>query len=121
MKEAYWAKYHLQHLRRWREAVEAIARAVKDLNIKAELYVIGGAAESRLTVLSDIDVLLCLEEGLSIEDSWMLRRRVLRAAMEKYGLPIDYPIEPHIQNRETYSETLQRRKVLKVDISAGNS
>ena len=111
-----WAKYHLEHLRRWREAVEAIAKAVRDLGVKAELYVIGGAAESRLTILSDIDVLLCLKEELGPEDLWALRRRVLGVAMDKYGLPMDYPVELHIQDKETCSETLRHGKAIKVKI-----
>jgi len=111
-----WAKQHLEHLRRWREAVEAIAKAVRDLGIKAELYVIGGAAESRLTILSDIDVLLCLEEGLGPEDLWALRRKVLGVAMDKYGLPIDYPVELHIWDKKTCSKALRRGKAVRVKI-----
>ena len=111
----YWAKYHLKHLRRWKEAVEAVAKAVRELGVKAELYVIGGAAESRLTILSDIDVLLCLEEKLGVEDLWMLRRKVLKVAMDKYGLPIDYPIELHIQDKETCSKTLRPGKAIRVN------
>ncbi|RLE57225.1 MAG: hypothetical protein DRJ40_02620 [Thermoprotei archaeon] len=113
----YWAKYHLQHLKKWREAAEAIAKAVKDLHIKAEVYVIGGAAEDRLTVLSDIDILLCLEEKPKIEDVWILRRKVLEIAMDKYGLPIDYPIELHIQDKKTCNQTLQHRKAIKINTS----
>ena len=112
----FWAKHHLEHLRRWREAVEAIAKAIRDLGIKAELYVIGGAAESRLTILSDIDVLLCLEEGLGPEDLWALRRKVLGVAMDKYGLPIDYPVELHIWDKKTCSKSLRREKAVRVEI-----
>ena len=111
-----WAKQHLEHLRRWREAVEAIAKAIRDLGIKAELYVIGGAAESRLTILSDIDVLLCLEEKLGPEDRWALRRKVLGLAMDKYGLPIDYPVELHIWDKKTCSKTLRHEKAVRVKI-----
>jgi len=111
-----WAKYHLEHLRRWREAVEAIAKAVRDLGVKAELYVIGGAAESRLTILSDVDVLLCLKEELRPEDLWALRRKVLEVAMDRYGLPMDYPVELHIRDKETCSKTLRRGKAIRVKI-----
>ena len=111
-----WAKYHLEHLRRWREAVEAIAKAVRDLGVKAELYVIGGAAESRLTILSDIDVLLCLKEGLRPEDLWALRRKVLEVAMDRYGLPMDYPVELHIWDKKTCGKTLRRGKAVRVKI-----
>ena len=112
----FWAKHHLEHLRRWKEAVRAIAKAVRDLGVKAELYVIGGAAESRLTILSDIDVLLCLEEGLGPEDRWALRRKVLGLAMDKYGLPIDYPVELHVWDKKTCDEALRREKAVRVKI-----
>ena len=118
MRAVRWAKYHLGHLRRWREAVEAVARAVRDLGIEAELYVIGGAAESRLTILSDVDVLLCLGEELKGEDAWILRRKVLGLAMDKYGLPVDYPIELHIRDKKACGEILRRGKAVKVDVSA---
>ena len=113
----YWAKYHLQHLRRWREAAEAIARAVEDLNIEADVYVIGGAAESRLTTLSDVDVLLCLKGRVEAEDLSTLRRKVLEVAMDRYGLPIDYPIELHIHDEKTCSEILQHGKALRIATS----
>ena len=112
----FWAKHHLEHLRRWKEAVRAIAKAVRNLGVKAELYVIGGAAESRLTILSDVDVLLCLEEELGPEDRWALRRKVLGLAMDKYGLPIDYPVELHILDKKTCSKTLRREKAVRVNI-----
>ncbi|MGC8961743.1 MAG: hypothetical protein ACP5K1_04790 [Candidatus Bathyarchaeia archaeon] len=32
----------MDHLRNWRRAVEAVSRALKDLGVEAEAYVIGG-------------------------------------------------------------------------------
>lgn len=32
----------MNHLRNWREAVEAISRALGDLEVEAEVYVVGG-------------------------------------------------------------------------------
>ena len=49
----------LARLLRWREYVEAIARAAEDLlGGGVEAYVVGGAAEGRLTAASDIDVVV---------------------------------------------------------------
>ncbi|ADM27631.1 DNA polymerase beta subunit [Ignisphaera aggregans DSM 17230] len=41
----------LQLLRRWRNVVEIVARVVGELYPEAEVYLFGGAAEGRLTVL----------------------------------------------------------------------
>jgi hypothetical protein len=59
----YWVKYHLNYLRVWRDAAKSIARATRSIEPDVEVYVIGGAAEDRLTVLSDIDVVLVTKRG----------------------------------------------------------
>jgi predicted nucleotidyltransferase len=55
-----WVRYHFEHLRRRWEYAEGVARAAKDLLPGAEVYVIGGVAEGRVTALSDIDVLVAV-------------------------------------------------------------
>lgn len=108
----FWAKYHLEHLRNWRKAAEAVAKAVEDLKLNAEVYVVGGAAEGRLTILSDIDILVCVKE--ETEDLGKLRKQILTKAMDKYGLPWDYPVEIHISPAKECAETLNTLKSLKV-------
>jgi len=103
-----WAKYHLDHLKSWMDAAKAIAGAVDTLELDADVYVIEGAAEGRLTVLSDIDVLICVNEPEA--DPWSLRRLILTTAMDKHGLPWDYPVELHIRSRKECSELLRRAK-----------
>lgn len=108
----FWVKYHLEHLRNWRKAVEAVVKAVEDLKLDAEVYVVGGAAEGRLTILSDVDVLICVR-GWG-EDLRMIRKKVLAKAMDNYNLPWDYPIELHIYPVEECLETLKYSKNLKL-------
>lgn len=50
-REVSWARHVWNQLRMWREAVRAIASAVKDMELDAEVYVIGGAAEGRLSLI----------------------------------------------------------------------
>ncbi len=107
-----WAKYVWSQLKEWRKAVKAIAAAVRDMGLEAEVYVIGGAAEGRLTVLSDIDILVCLEG----EDA---RRRglageILWRAVDKFGLPWDYPVEIHVVGASE-CETYLKRRYIKAD------
>lgn len=89
-----------------RRAVKAIAKAVKDLDLRVDIYVIGGAAEDRLTILSDIDVLVCLDVS-EAEDIGGLRKRILIKAMDEHGLPWDYPIELYILPRGECREALR--------------
>ncbi|MBS7645857.1 MAG: nucleotidyltransferase domain-containing protein [Candidatus Bathyarchaeia archaeon] len=110
----YWVKYHLNHLRDWRRAVEAVSRALKDLAADAEAYVIGGAAEGRLTALSDIDVLICVGSSRSRGELARLRRRILARAMDEYGLPWDYPVELHVYAREDCEGILKRARKIQL-------
>ena len=108
----FWVKYHLEHLKNWRKAVEAIVKAVEDLRLDAEVYVVGGAAEGRLTILSDVDVLVCVKkEG---EDLRELRKQILVKAMDKYGLPWDYPVEIHVHPVKECLEIIRYSKNLKL-------
>ena len=88
-----WVRYHFSHLRRWREYAESIAKAAVELGPGARVYIIGGVAEGRVTVLSDIDILVVVPRGAKRRG---LARDILLRAMEKYGLPWDAPVELHI-------------------------
>ena len=65
MRRGSWARYAAERLRllaRWRELAGIVAKACREVfgeRCRA-VYVAGGAAEDRLTVLSDIDVLWSL-------------------------------------------------------------
>jgi len=109
----FWVKYHLRHLKAWREAVRSVADAVRSLGLDAKVYVIGGAAERRLTVLSDVDVLVCVDESCGA-DPWELRRRILTRAMDEHGLPWDYPIELHIHTGRECEKLFKSLKAIPV-------
>ncbi len=49
-------------LRKWREVVEKVSGLIKEMYPEVEVYLIGGAAEGRLTVLSDIDVAVVIRD-----------------------------------------------------------
>ncbi len=51
----------------------------------------GGAAEDRLTVLSDIDILIIVNRELTDQEKTKLKAGILWNAVDKYGLPWGYP------------------------------
>jgi len=93
-----WVRLHFEHLRRWREYAEKICSAVRSLGIGGEVYVVGGVAEDRVTVLSDIDVLVVVD-GAEEGDRRRLAVDILEEAIEKFGLPWDAPVELHVASR----------------------
>ncbi len=90
----------LQVLRNWKTYVSIVAKAVKEVCPTAEVYLIGGAAENRLTVLSDIDILIVLPHELSYNEIIELKIKILEKA-EELGLPPYVPIELHIVGPKT--------------------
>ena len=108
-----WVRRRLEYLRAWRDAVRAIVESVRELGIDAEVYVVGGAAEGRLTVLSDVDVLVCLRgRGLDVR---RVKKAILFNAMDRHGLPWDYPIDLHVLDEAGCVEFLRMcRKPIRV-------
>jgi len=112
----YWVRYHIRHLRRWRQAAKAVAEAVKTLGLKARVYVIGGAAEDRLTVLSDVDVLVCLdrEDEPTPAERRQLKHAIIDGAIDRHGLPWDYPLDLHIHGARECRRILEKTKAVLV-------
>jgi len=109
-----WVRIRFEHLRRWRENAESIARAAKDvLGEDVEVYVIGGVAEGRTTVLSDIDILIVAD--ILPKDRKRLYGDILERAIDMYGLPWDAPVEPHITDKKRAEEYLKGGKHVKID------
>ncbi|AAY81280.1 nucleotidyltransferase domain-containing protein [Sulfolobus acidocaldarius] len=95
-----WVKHRFEHLRRWREYAEIMAKATKDLCSNCKVYVFGGVAEGRVTVLSDIDILVVSEGKLTdteIKEIWI---NIMKRAMDVYSLPFDAPVELHVVDKE---------------------
>jgi predicted nucleotidyltransferase len=78
-----------------------IAKAAKDLELNAEVYVIGGVAEDRITVLSDIDILIVTNRKIEGRERKELKADILIRAMNVYGLPFDAPVELHLEDKES--------------------
>lgn len=100
-----WVRHHFGHLKRWREYAEMIARAAKDILRDVKVYVIGGAAEGRTTIYSDIDVLIVVR-GEHVERK-RLYAEILERAIDVYGLPWDAPVELHIVGEKEAEEYLR--------------
>jgi len=90
----------LKILRNWREYVSIIVRAVEKVCPSAEVYLIGGAAENRLTLLSDIDLLIVLMHEPDHDEVIKLKTEIFEKA-EELGLPPYAPIELHITSPQT--------------------
>ena len=74
----------------------------------------GGAAEDRLTVLSDIDILIVLPRGPGFREAAGLRARILEAA-EKLGLPLYAPVELHIVGEEELEKYRRTGKLVPLE------
>ena len=79
----------------WRWAARIVAEAAKSLYPDARVYVAGGAAEGRLTPLSDVDVVVVLSRRPTPRERIEVKLAIMREAFRR-GLPIDYPIDLHV-------------------------
>ena len=86
-------------MRNWRRHVKILADSVRRLIPDVEVYVFGGAAEDRLTVLSDIDFLVVVDRSMKPAEKRRLRADIIWDAV-KDGFPWDYPIDIHIVSRK---------------------
>ena len=110
-----WVKNHFEHLKRWREYAEKIAKAAKEVLGEAEIYVVGGVAEERTTIYSDIDILIIAGDERLRGDRKTLYADILEKAIEAYGLPWDAPVELHIVNEKEAREYLRiSKKAVKI-------
>jgi len=91
----------LRELLRWRSYLPILVEAVKRvLGEDVEVYVFGSAVEGRLTIDSDIDVAVVVEElpGSASRRVGILNR--IWRIMEDNGVPWWYPFEIHLMTRE---------------------
>ena len=93
--DALMAKWFYELQSTWRKAARTVASVAKQLYPEAKVYVIGGAAEDRLTAISDLDILIVLPWDPNPRERLEIKKRILLEAFEK-GLPWDYPIDLHI-------------------------
>jgi predicted nucleotidyltransferase len=62
------------------------AKVTKGMEPNTEVYVIGGVAEDRITVLSDIDILIVTKRKIEGGKRKELKADILIRAMNVYGL-----------------------------------
>ena len=116
-----WARYAVERfrlLKRWRDFAPFIAKACRDVLADAcrKVYVVGGAAEDRLTVLSDIDVVIVVDDPRlkSLETIVRIKRRA-----EELGIPEELPLDIKIVTAEELQD-LVRRSVYRRLIEIGD-
>lgn len=111
-----WVKDKFKHLSKWREYAEIIAKSAKEYYPDAEVYVFGGVAEDRITVLSDIDILILLHGNLSTKELKEARKKIFFNAVDKYNLPFDSPVELHVVDEEKAKLYFRlAKKMIKID------
>ena len=89
------ARWFYELVTTWRRMARVVAEAAQSLYPGARVYVIGGAAEDRLTAVSDVDVLLVLPWEPGPRERLRIKIRVMEEAFRR-GLPLDYPIDLHV-------------------------
>ena len=111
-----WVKHRFSHLRRWREYAEKVARAARGILGDVRVYVIGGVAEDRTTVLSDIDILVVVSGRIDAKGRKGLCVEIIERAIDEYGLPWDAPVELHVVDENEAREYLKPGKYVEVYI-----
>ena len=91
----------LRELLRWRAYLRILVESAREaFGNDVEIYVFGSAVEGRLTVDSDIDIAVVVEEA---PRSGLERARLvdeLWRVMESKGVPWWYPFEIHVLTEE---------------------
>ncbi len=109
---AHTAIERLKKLHAWREHIVPLAKAAWKILPEAKVYIYGGAAENRLTVLSDIDVLIVHSSiPLNPKDKMRLKIKLWQIA-EEYGVPWDYPFDIHLLTPEEFENFKRNIKLL---------
>ena len=109
-----WVRYHFEHLRKWREYAEKIARAVKDLIPESKVFVIGSVVEGNPTVHSDIDILVVVN-NIDMDTKKKLLVEILERAIDLYELPWDAPVELHVATTEEAKRYFESsRKIIEI-------
>ena len=103
----------LKALREGLKRLDDIARAIKVAEPRCEVYLVGGAAENRLTVASDIDILVVLPTEPSFEEAIELRERIW-SELERAGIPSYVPIEIHVVSKESLDRYARRGRIVKL-------
>ncbi len=115
-----WARAALERfelLKRWREYVPIVARACREVLGEGclRVYVVGGAAEGRLTVLSDIDVVIVVKNPPGDRLSVLLG---VRRRARELGIGDEVPLDLKLVTLEEFEE-LRKRGIFKEVVEVG--
>ncbi len=99
----------LQQLRKWRKVVSDVARVVESLYPEAKVYLVGGAAENRLTLLSDIDIAVVFNRELERDERTLILAR-LWEELEKRGIPPHYPLHIIVLSIDEFQRLVGKKK-----------
>ncbi len=78
------------------------------------MHVIGGVAEGRTTIYSDIDILVVVKI-IDPNTQRKLLIDILERAIDTYGLPWDAPVELHVVSEERAKEYLKHsRSIIRI-------
>ncbi|MBC7090503.1 MAG: nucleotidyltransferase domain-containing protein [Nitrososphaeria archaeon] len=103
----------LKELLKWRQYLPSLTKAVKEVLGEAEVYIFGSAVEGRLTVDSDIDILIVVDQ---VPKSGLKRAKTLDKIwkiMEEKGTPWWYPFEIHLITRKEIA-LLEKPTLIKI-------
>ena len=109
MKTKPWMRLKL--LSQWRRVVFEAARIIKDTYPQAEIYLLGGAAEDRLTIYSDIDLGIVFPENINREKRIEILEKIWEKLEDK--IPAYYPLHIIILNREELKRLKGSKKRIK--------
>lgn len=82
-------------LTRWTEYINVIVEAIERAVPGSQVYLTGGAVEGRLTVLSDIDIIVALEHRPSFNEAVDIRVKIMEE-FDKAEIPPYLPLDIHI-------------------------
>ncbi len=106
-------KTRLQLLSEWRQAVNKLVEILRKLYPDARVYLFGGAAENRLTVLSDIDILVVFpEESIEPEKRVQVLAEVWEE-LERIGLA-HYPFDIHVVGHGEIERYRRRSRLIRL-------
>jgi HEPN domain-containing protein/predicted nucleotidyltransferase len=101
-------------LMKWRDYIDILGIVIKETMPGCKAYIVGGAAEDRLTARSDIDVLIaCPDPPTRARDIAITTTRI-REALEKRGVEWAYLLEFHIVDEKLAEKILSREHNIRI-------
>ncbi len=101
----------LKLLKTWHEVVGEAANIIKSIYSEAEIYLIGGVAENRITVDSDIDLAIVFKEKIEHGKRIDILEKIWEKLEEK--IPIYYPLHIIILDQEEFNKFKGSKKRIK--------